>query len=102
MEDVITFSATIEKVPSEGGWHIIRLPDDMLLKLRAAAGKNGNVPILATIGNTTWPTTIMSMGDQRWFLAVSAHVRKTESLGEGSSVSITIAPDESRLKKSVP
>jgi hypothetical protein len=99
MEDAITFSATIEKVPGEGGWHIIRLPDDMLLKLRAAAGKNGNVPILATLGKTTWPTTIMSMGDQRWFFAVSAPVRKAEGLSEGDNVTVLMTPDMVKLKK---
>jgi hypothetical protein len=99
MEDAITFSATIEKVPGEGGWHIIRLPDDMLLKLRAAAGKNGNVPILATLGKTTWPTTIMSMGEQRWFFAVSAPVRKAEGLSEGDNVTVLMTPDMVKLKK---
>ncbi len=101
MKDAFSFSAKLEKVPGEGGWHIILLPGDVLQALRASSGKNGNVPILATIGKTTWPTTIMSMGDQRWFLAVSAAVRKSEKLSEGQSVSVVVAPDKSRLKKSV-
>lgn len=99
MKGAISFSATIEKVPTEGGWHIIRLPDDVLQALRASAGKNGNVPILATIGKTTWPTTIMSMGEQQWFIATSVSVRKAENLYEGSFVSLDIAIDHERLKK---
>ncbi len=94
----ISFTAKIEKVPTESGWHIIRLPADILQTLRSTAGKNGNTPILATIGKTTWQTTTMSMGEQQWFFAVNAQVRKTENLSEGDSVDIYITLDRARLK----
>lgn len=98
MEDDISFTAVIEKVPTVGGWHIIRLPANILQSLRSAAGKNGNAPILATIGKTTWPTTTMSMGNQQWFFAVGAPVRKAEGLSEGDTVTVAIMPDKTRLK----
>lgn len=99
MDDKISFTATVEKVPTEGGWHIIRLSKDVLQALRAAADKNGNVPIMATIGKTTWPTTIMSSGQQQWFFAVNAKVRKAENVTKSDNVSVIIKPDETRLKK---
>lgn len=99
MDSRISFEATLEKVPSDGGWHIVRLPADVLQAIRSAAGKSGNTPILATIGKTTWLTTTMSMGQQQWFFAVSAAVRKAEGLSKGDEVSVVIAPDEMRLKR---
>lgn len=95
----IQFTAKVEKVQSEGGWHIIRLTPDVLRSLREAAGKNGNVPILVTIGKATWPTTIMSMGEQQWFFAINAATRKSENTAEGDVVSVTMVPDFEKLKK---
>ncbi len=93
----ITFTAKIEKVPTVGGWHLVRLPDEVLKELRSATGKNGNVPVLVKIGKTGWPSTTMSMGAQQWFVAVKADVRKKESIAEGDTVSVKIAPDFDRL-----
>lgn len=39
----------------------------------------------------------MSMGAQQWFVAVKADVRKKESIAEGDTVSVKIAPDFDRL-----
>lgn len=95
----LTFSAKLEKVPTEGGWHIVQIPSDILGKLRDEAGKNGNVPVYVEVGRTTWPSTTMSMGEQRWFVAVKADVRQAENIVEGDIVSVKITPDFERLKK---
>ena len=94
----IAFTATIEKTPGKGGWHYVRMPDDILGDLRRMSGKNGNVPVFVTIGKSTWPSTTMSMGEQRWFVAIRADVRKAEGFGEGDTVSVYIAPDLERIK----
>lgn len=95
--DTFSFPATIEKMPDVGGWHFIRLPASTLADLRASSNKNGTIPILVTIGDSTWPTTIMSMGEQRWFFAVGADIRKDESLGEGDKVPVQVRVDRDRL-----
>lgn len=81
-----------------GGWHYVRVPDDVHATLRQDSGKNGNVPVHVTIGKSTWPSTTMSMGEQRWFVAVKAAVRKAEGIAEGDTVSVSISPDFDRLK----
>ena len=91
--------APLEKIPTEGGWHIVRLHADILESLRTSANKNGNVPIRVTVGATTWPTTIMSMGEGRWFFAVSASVRKAENLQEGDQIRAVVEPDWEKLKQ---
>ena len=74
-------------------------PDDVVKKLREQAGKKGNVPVLLTVGKSTWSSTIMSMGNQQWFVAVKADVRKNEAIGEGDMVSVQIITDFDRLKQ---
>lgn len=95
----IQFTATIEKNSTKGGWHYMRLSPDVLKKLREIVGENGNVPVVVTIGKTSWLSTIMSMGEQRWFVAVGVGVRKIENIAEGDRVSVVIAPDFDRLSQ---
>lgn len=93
----LSFNAKVEKVVGEGGWHIVLLPPEILSQLRDEAGKNGNVPVMVTIGETTYSTTIMSMGQQRWFFAVNATVRKVEDISDGDEVLVSILPDFKKL-----
>lgn len=95
----ISYKTKIEKSPGKGGWHFARIPDDIRAKLAKASGKNGNVPVLVTIGKTTWPSTSMSMGSQQWFVGIKTDVRIKESLSEGDTTKILIEPDRGRLKK---
>ncbi|MNH49982.1 hypothetical protein D3C73_15820 [compost metagenome] len=92
------FTATLEKTPGKGGWHYVRIPDDIHSGLREMSGKNGNVPVQVAIGKSAWMSTTMSMGEQRWFVAVKADVRKDENIFEGDEVSVGVAPDVDRLK----
>jgi hypothetical protein len=93
----IAFTATIEKTPGKGGWYYVRMPDAILGDLRRMSGKNGNVPVYVTIGKSTWPSTTMSMGEQRWFVAIKADVRKAEGISEGNMVAVRIAADFKRI-----
>ncbi len=99
MTKPIAYTATVEKSPGEGGWHFVRIPNDVRLQLVKMSGKKGNTSVLVTIGKTTWSSTSMSMGNQQWFVAVKAAVRAAESLTEGDSVKVSIAPDLERLKE---
>lgn len=99
MNKVLSLTANVEKSPNKGGWHYIDLPEDLLNTLRQQAAKNGNVPIIVTIGNTNWKSTIMSRGDQQWYLPLSSDVREAEAIHEGDTVSLKITPDFEKLKK---
>jgi hypothetical protein len=94
----MVFTATVEKTPGKSGWHYVRISDDIRADLREISGKSGNVPVVVTIGKSTWPSTTMSMGEQRWFVAVKADIRKTEGVSEGDTISVRIAPDIERIK----
>ena len=94
----IKFAAKIEKSPNPGGWHYVLIGDEVREKLREMTGKNGNVPVLMSTGASSWPSTTMSLGNQKWFVAIKAEVRKTENISEGDIISLAISPDQTRLK----
>ncbi|MCA9341938.1 DUF1905 domain-containing protein [Candidatus Saccharibacteria bacterium] len=98
MPKTLSFEAKIEKVDSKGGWHYVMVPSDIRSQLIDWAGKNGNLPIVARLGKSTWISTIMSMGQQRWFFAIKAEVRTSENVTEGDNVVVQIEPDFARLK----
>ncbi len=93
----MTFTAKIERMNDDGGWYIVRIPSETVQKLRAAAHKKGNIPVLCHIGKSEWSSTIMSMGEQQWFVAVKAAIRQAERIDEGDNIVIDIRPDATRL-----
>ena len=46
----------------------------------------------ATVGATTWDTSLMPMGDETLFLALPAPVRRAEDLDDGDAVSARVRP----------
>ncbi|MDQ3064810.1 MAG: DUF1905 domain-containing protein [bacterium] len=99
MANQISFTAKVEKSPRTGGWHYVGLSSKVIEEIRIMSGKNGNVPVLAAIGNTIWQSTIMSRGNQQWYVALKAEVRTAESIFEGEMVKVRIEPDWDRIKK---
>lgn len=94
----MNFKAKIEKIESKGGWHYVLIPDEVRVELQKQAGKRGSIPVLVTVGKSSWPSTTMSMGNQRWFIAVKSEIRKTEKLKAGDGVEVKILPDLYRLQ----
>lgn len=95
----MSFTTKVQKSPNKGGWHYVDMPDDLLSELRKQAGKNGNVPVVANVGMTDWKSTIMSRGQQRWYLPLSSFVREAEAIQEGQNITVSLTPDFRRLEK---
>ncbi len=91
------FEAKVEKMGDEGGWHIARIPSDTVRALRDESQKKGNIPVICLTGKSTWTSTIMSLGEQQWFVAIKTDIRKAENIQEGDTVVIDIRPDPKRL-----
>lgn len=75
----------LERLPGVGGWFVVRLDTVRTRRLRAGAPR-GFVPVTATVGGSTWDTSLMPMGDGTLFLALPATVRRAEDLDEGDQV----------------
>lgn len=49
----------------------------------------GSVPIMATVGKTTWRTSIFPIKKDHYFIPLKKKVRKTEDLHEGDTISMS-------------
>lgn len=54
----------------------------------APKGKWGFIPITASLGSSTWETSLLPTGDKSYFIALKANVRKKEKVSLGNTVTL--------------
>jgi len=81
--------------PAKGAWYFLTVNGETASAIRAAAVKAdawGSVRIEATIGATTWRTSLFpSKQAGGWLLPLKATVRKAEKLAEGSMIEAVLS-----------
>lgn len=82
--------------PAKGAWYFLTIADDSaaLIRQKAEGRSNGwgSVKVAATIGTTSWQTSLFPSKTLGGFLLpIKADVRKKEQLSEGSEVEALIA-----------
>ncbi len=77
----------IELFPGKGGWHYVRVSKKITEETRDLADR-GLVAITATLGGSTWETSLLPMGDGSHFIAINAKVRRVEGVGLGDTVRV--------------
>ena len=73
-------------------WHFVRVPEEHAPDF---AGAFGRVPVIATVDDVTWPTSVWRDKSAGWLLAVPKKVRRGK--GDGDTVRVSIEVDDSRL-----
>lgn len=86
-----------------GSWHFLTIAGDaaealagtaLMRRLEGAGRGFGSLRVSATIGQTTWQTSVFpqksSVGAPEWLLPVKAAVRKAEGLGEGDEAALDL------------
>lgn len=79
MIETFKVSDRVEIFPQKGGWHYIRVPKAMTKTLAHKADR-GVIAIKATVGQTSWDTSLLPMGDGTHFIPLNARVRKREKI----------------------
>lgn len=77
--------------PGIAGWHFVTLPKKLYQEIKYATVKPrvGFVPIEATLGATTWRTSLFPhTSEGTYLLAVKAQVRNKESVLVGDTPTI--------------
>lgn len=81
--------------PAKGAWYFLTIDGETAQAIRGAATNAaawGSVYVEATIGNTTWRTSLFpSKQAGGWLLPLKAAVRKTEKITEGMVVEARLA-----------
>jgi hypothetical protein len=83
-------NSKIEIFPQKGGWYFVRIPKSISEKLLHKSDR-GVIAIIATIGNVSWKTSLLPMGDGTHFIALNAKVRKKEAIEVGKYITISFA-----------
>lgn len=91
-----TFDGEVYRSQGDGGWHFIQLPHDLgeeLTRISSGSrmrGRWGSLKVEATVGHTTWHTSIFPDDEGSYVLPVKAEIRKVEDVGEGDLVEVIL------------
>lgn len=89
-------------MPSTKSWVFLSLPLDASDEIRERTSMPrrgfGSVYVTATIGGTTWKTSIFpEKGDGHYVMPVKKQVRSAENIEVGDNTAVTVEVDLSRL-----
>jgi hypothetical protein len=78
-----------------GGWHFVTLPKKPASEIRslfgALRGGWGSLPVIATVGNTSWKTSIFPDKESgSYVLPLKAEIRKNEGLTAGRVIAFSV------------
>jgi hypothetical protein len=90
MVDANTFTAVVELFPQDKGWHYVRVPVVLSEPLLHFADR-GLIAVNATVGALTWPTSLLPMGDNTYFIALPAKIRKKYGLVVGDNIDVAFS-----------
>ena len=80
--------------PMDNPWFFINIPLDQIPDVARRGW--GSIPIMATIGKTTWRTSIFPMKKDNYFIPLKKTVRQNENIFDGEEITISyrLATDE--------
>lgn len=82
--------ASVWLYPGLGGWHFVTLDKSLSAKIKEKYPK-GFVKIEATIGESTWQTSLFPHSQSKsYLLCIKNAIRKKEEIFAGDEVSISI------------
>ena len=89
------FTGTVVRSQGTASWHFIYLPEEMSHDVKRWCGDLkggwGSIKVEATIGSTTWKTSIFpSKQLDTYLLPLKAPVRKAEGVGDGDEVVVVL------------
>jgi len=90
-----TIRGKLWRYPGPGGWHFVTLAKGHAgaLKMRPRETKVGwgYVPMRATLGKSTWRTTLFPTKEGKYLLAVKKALRAAEGVADGDTVRARVA-----------
>lgn len=84
---------------SGGSWHFMTIDDAagealsataLMRRMERTIGGFGSLKVTATIGDSTFTTSLFPSKELGWLLPIKASVRKAEGIGEGDEVTAVL------------
>jgi Domain of unknown function (DUF1905) len=95
MNLTFTFKTQLWLYSGKGAWHFVTLPNEAAAEIKffpPSAKGFMPIPVKATIGETTWKTSVFPDSKSgSYLLAVKAEVRKKEGIAAGEEVTVWVA-----------
>ena len=95
------FTAEVNIFERDKGWHYVCVPTHLSKSLEYLADR-GLIAVTAKIGNSSWPTSLLPMGDGTHFIALPAKVRSKENATLGAVVDISFDVRTQKQKPPAP
>jgi hypothetical protein len=91
----LKFRSKLWRYAGPGSWHFITLPVKHAATIKALLRSPrrgwGSLSVTATIGSSSWKTSIFpEKKSKSYLLPVKADVRKKESIEDGDTVAVTL------------
>ncbi len=88
------FDAELFEWEGNGAWHFVAVPADVADEIEGAATVKrgfGSVPVRATVGHTTWETSVFpDKGRGTYLLPVKKAVRVAEDWHDGATTTVVL------------
>jgi len=98
VEQKYSFTGKIDLFEGYMGWYYVPVPIELCDPLRDRS-EWGLIAVTATVGNTSWPTSLLPKGDGTHFVALPAKVRKKENLSVDMTIEVSFEPRIREKKK---
>lgn len=83
----ISFKAQVCVFPMVAPWLYVDVPFDLVPKVPRRGW--GSIPIMATVGKTTWRTSIFPMKKDHYFIPLKKQIRVKEDIRQGDFVTVS-------------
>ena len=88
-----TVTGKVWRYEGAGAWHFVYVPKDLSQKIKDGARNKRKagfhfVRVKATIGKTSWNTSLLPTKDGPYLIAVKADVQKKEDIADGDTIKI--------------
>jgi hypothetical protein len=102
MSETVTHTGKLWRWTSSSGtgsWHFVTVDGEagealsgtaLMRRMERSLGGFGSLKVTATIGDSTFKTSVFPSKELGWLLPVKASVRKAEGLGEGDAASVVL------------
>lgn len=93
-----TFRTKLWRYSGESAWHFATAPKDTSVRIRTLSqglrNAFGSLRVIATIGKTTWRTSVFfDTKADAFLLPIKADVRRKERVGHGDDVDVVVEID---------
>ena len=82
------FTATVRIFERDKGWYYVAVPTHLSKPIEHLADR-GLIAVTAKIGNSSWPTSLLPMGDGTHFIALPMKVRSKEKIALDDTINIS-------------